>query len=130
MDLLSGINLEIDMGSKAVFLKEDIIWAFETFIGQLKSSEAIHPQTIRVVERLKSQIVEIVPTHEVSSPWHTGTPPMKKGTYLIRQDCLYAPHIVCERKKDGESLFIEGSNQVMEDGILAWQKIEPYREKE
>lgn len=64
------------------------------------------------------------------SNWHTGTPPMEQGTYLIRQDCLYAPHIVCERKKDGESLFIEGSNQVIEDGILAYQKIEPYKEKE
>ena len=62
------------------------------------------------------------------SNWHTGTPPIEKGTYLIRQDCLYAPHIVCERKKDGESLFIEGSNQVIEDGILAYQKIEPYKE--
>ena len=62
------------------------------------------------------------------SPWHTGTPPMEKGTYLIRQDCLYVPHIVCERKRDGESLFIEGSNQIIEDGILAYQKIEPYKE--
>lgn len=64
------------------------------------------------------------------NPWHTGTPPMEKGTYLIRQDCLYAPHIVCERKRDGESLFIEGSNQIIEDGILAYQKIEPYKEKD
>lgn len=64
----------------------------------------------------------------LDSNWHTGTPPMEKGTYLIRQDCLYAPHIVCERKRDGESLFIEGSNQIIEDGILAYQKIEPFKE--
>lgn len=70
------------MEGKEVYLKEDIVWAFETFIRQLKSSEAIHPQTIRVVERLKSQIVEIVPTHEVGSPWHTGTP-TEEGRYLL-----------------------------------------------
>lgn len=71
------------MEGKEVYLKEDIVWAFETFIRQLKSSEAIHPQTIRVVERLKSQIVEIVPTHEVGSPWHTGTP-TEEGWYLLK----------------------------------------------
>lgn len=71
---------------------------------------------------------EDITFYEVENPWHTGTPPMEKGTYLIRQDCLYAPHVVCERKEDGGSLFIEGSNQVIEDGILAYQKIEPYKE--
>jgi len=74
------------MQGKEVFLKEDIVWAFDTFLGQLKSSEAIYPQTIRVVEHLEKQIVEIVPTHEVGSNWHTGTPTKEDWYFVMWKD--------------------------------------------
>jgi len=119
------------MESKEVFLKEDIVWAFEAFIGLLKDSEAINPQTIRVVEQLKSQIVGIVPTHEIGSPWHTGTP-TEDGNYLCHIQFYSEDYESDEEGYDIPYWFKNGSWEDNDENvrIIAWQKIEPYKEKE
>lgn len=110
------------MEGKEVFLKEDIVWAFEAFIGLLKDSEAINPQTIRVVEQLKSQIVGIVPTHEIGSFWHTGTP-TEEGWYLVafNYEDEEGVRYTTDYFKDGKWAF-----PMVRDisKVVKWQKIE------
>jgi len=124
------------MQEKEVFLKEDIVWAFDTFLGQLKSSEAIYPQTIRVVEHLKKQIVEIVPTHEVGSNWHTGTP-TEEGWYLLYIHGVFGgkDHYVYEADhygKDyyGSMVWANKDDEWRDWEVVAYQKITPYEGEE
>ena len=55
------------------YFKDDVLWAFDTFISQLKSSESINSQSIRLMEHLRNQFVTVIPTHigafDVDDEW-------------------------------------------------------------
>lgn len=49
--------------STTCYLQEDVLWSFDTFIGQLENADVTSPQTIRALKHLRKQFVEVVPTH-------------------------------------------------------------------
>ena len=64
------------------------------------------------------------------SPWHTGTP-TEEGWYLIA--IRFGDRIEYDSRKCRRTIDNNGNECMRFDGcnpVIAWQKIEPYKEKE
>ena len=89
-------------------LEEDISWLEQ---GCTTEKE--------ICEHIKQAKETIIHHKETASPWHTGTP-TEGGLFLVYMKGGY--YDVCEFNDDYERWDIGFK------GVVAWQKIEPYKE--
>ena len=104
-------------------LEEDISWLEQ---GCTTEKE--------ICEHIKQAIKNIIQHKETENPWHTGTPTEEgdylcwvKGSFGIKHGLYYNR---C-KYKDGNWFDDEVTNYNLKDmrfQVIAWQKIEPYKE--
>ena len=102
-------------------LEEDISWLEQ---GCTTEQE--------ICEHIKQAIKTIIQPKETENPWHTGTP--------TEEGCFYA--LQCKGHMHPEPYFgvvvhgvfsainWEGDLMPLPPDLIAWQKIEPYKENE
>ena len=96
----------------------------------MKSNEELWREVRRVQAKVEKEIAE---EERTKNNWRTGTP-TEEGYYLIHLKKYYykdtAGYMVAKWERNWWRTINVGSYWNLEEEIDAWQKIEPYKEKE
>ena len=96
----------------------------------MKSNEELWREVRRIQAKVEKEIAE---EERMRNSWHTGTP-AEEGYYLIHLKKYYCKdtcgYMVAKWERNWWRTINVGSYWNLEEEIDAWQKIEPYKEKE
>ena len=95
--------------------------------GYIKGTQYIEAYCNRCGARIKSHYVAdaIEAWNSRPNPWHTGTPSEEGDYLLVLKAPQGKPHYFPNTLNKGKKW-----RYVFRGAIIAWQKIEPYKEKE
>ena len=93
-------------------------------------SRAFTRDNLGAMERAKERLIE--KWNRRLDGWHTGTP-TEEGLYLVLLDGHYhkdtSAYIVALWGNSGWRMTIQGTYYNLEEKVIAWQKIEPFKEE-